>query len=69
MNGGYLIDKKIAFVPVPNMRAFWWKVHPCVLLQDCTSCDAKAGEPCKSRKGNFVRYHHHTRTYERKAKR
>ena len=56
----YILSDKVAFVPHPEFRAMWLRVHPAVVLADCVDCGSKKGIPCHH-SGNYGVFSHHRR--------
>ena len=59
----YILSDKVAFVPHPDFRAMWLRVHPAIVLVDCPDCGSKKGVPCNQR-GNYGVFSHHRRRHK-----
>ena len=58
---GYVCSSNIGFVPVPNIRGYYMKVHLCVIFCSCEYCDSKPGVPCKSKGTGYIASTHAVR--------
>lgn len=50
----------VCFIRDPEIRGYWLKTHPCVLLADCW-CGAQIGEPCIGQYERRTASHHSDR--------